>query len=103
MMFDKVYRTTRTPYGGGMAIKTMDCKDAERIIIDALEGRMEGITEVVYGSYDRVTGYRKAFNDDGYMFELVHDRYFAELDSWKYVMLEKWENILFIHVSDIDE
>ena len=101
MMFDRWYKTMEAPYGGGMAIKTMDCKDAEQTIIQALEGHMEGVTKVVYGNQWYLNGYKTAYNNDGYEFFTSDESNMVNLDSWKYVMMEKWNDCLFVYVTDI--
>lgn len=102
-MFDKWIRTARKPIGGGLAVKTLDCRDVERKIIDALEGRMEGITEVIYGNYCYLKGYRAAYNNNGYEFFAPDESNAVNLEDWKYVGLEKWNNTLFVHVTDMKE
>lgn len=98
---EKWYRTTRTPIGGGLAVKTTDCKLIEQTIIDVLEGRIEGITEVIYGNNFYIRGYRTAYNNDGFEFFAPDESCVQNLDNWKYVATERWNNILFIYVTDI--
>ena len=101
MSFYGWYKTTRTPYGGGMAVKTLDCKDVEQTIVEALEGKMEGVTKVIYGNCWYLRGYRTAYNKDGYEFFASDEANTVNLEDWKYVLLEKWNDCLFIYVTDI--
>ena len=94
---NKWYRTTN-----GNGKKTLDCKDIERIAVSVLEGKKEGITKVVFGDQWCISGYHTSNQNTGYTFEASdkNNIVYVDLDDWKYVCMEEWENTLFIYVTD---
>lgn len=94
---NKWYRTTN-----GNGKKTLDCKDIERAAISVLEGKREGFTEVIIGDQWRIYGYQASNQNTGYTFYASDKNsvVYVDLDDWKYVCMEEWENTLFIYVTD---
>ena len=80
--------------------KSLDCKSIERTIIEALEGRRECITEVIFGEQYTVKSYRESSYDTGYAF-ILDNTASIELTTFNYVCLEEWKSTLFVYVTDI--
>lgn len=89
---NKWYRTTNR--NGN---KTLDCKDIERIAVSVLEGKKEGITELIIA--DQTVESAESSIDGGYRF-IGHNGNIFDLDAWKWVYAEEFRNTLFIYVTD---
>lgn len=98
-MFNKWERTTRKPIGGGMAVKTIDLREAERYIKDCITGQNNHIKKVVFADQLEIKDWKHSVFG-GYDFVLSDDSMVC-FDSWKYIYMEKRGIILFIYVTDI--
>lgn len=67
-----------------------------------LEGKREGITEVIFGDQWYISGYHTSNQNTGYTFEASdkNNTIWVDLDDWKYVCIEEFGNTLFIYVTD---
>lgn len=89
---NKWYRTTN-----GNGKKTFDCKDIERAAVSVLEGKREGITELIIA--DQTVESAEPSIDGGYRF-IGHNGNIFDLDAWKWVYMEEFRSTLFIYVTD---